>query len=45
MGGYEMKNISDGIQTFITEYVISGILKLFDDYKVLEKLGVGGDEE
>lgn len=45
MGGYEMKSISDGIQTFITEYVISGILKLFDDYKVLEKLGVGGDEE
>lgn len=45
MGGNEMKNISDGIQTFITEYVISGILKLFDDYKILEKLGVGGDEE
>ena len=46
MGGNKMiRNISDGIQTFITEYVISGILKLFDDYRVLEKLGVGGDEE
>jgi hypothetical protein len=46
MGGNKMiRNISDGIQTFITEYVISGFLKLIDDYKVLEKFGVGGDEE
>lgn len=46
MGGNKMiRNISDGIQTFITEYIISGFLKLIDDYKVLEKLGVGGDEE
>ena len=46
MGGNKMiKNISDGIQTFIIEYVISGFLKLIDDYKVLEKLGVDGDEE
>ena len=45
MGGNKMKHIADGIETFITEYVISGFLKLIDDYKVLEKLGVGGDEE
>lgn len=44
-GGDKMKNITKSVETFITEYIISGFLKLVNDYKVLEKLGVGGNEE
>ena len=45
MGGNKMKHLADSIQAFITECIISGFLKLVDDYKVLEKFGVGRDEE
>ena len=45
MGGYEMKHIVDSIETFLVESAIAAFYKLIDDYKVLEKLGVGGNEE
>ena len=45
MGGYEMKHIVDSIETFLIESAISAFYKLIDDYKILEKLGVGGNEE
>ena len=36
-----MKYISETIETFISEYIISGILKLADG--IMEKFGVGGE--
>ena len=39
-----MKHIVDSIETFLIESAIAAFYKLIDDYKVLEKLGVGGNE-
>lgn len=48
MGGNKMKHIVESLETFMTECVVSGFLKLIDDYKVLDKLkkfsGVGENE-
>lgn len=45
MGGCKMKNIVDSIETFLIESAIAAFYKLFDDYKVLEKLGVGENKQ